>query len=218
VPIFDPTDISDREREWRDQTDETLRFYDDGEPDPRFRWGDDDDGDSHHVHREHLRSAEAAAKPLVTIEPRKAGGGRARPHSLSRPFNDRAAIAEVFARPDRTGDDNESHGSDDKRADRRRGYGVVATGRTGAPVGRPRRGTKNPERATELLLERCPGRTIQDLRGCLGRGKKTSQAREIAAELSIAVQDITGARKATQAALMAALDCSKATIGRMLAN
>lgn len=84
---------------------------------------------------------------------------------------------------------------------------VARFGGTGAPVGRPRHGTKKPEQAQRKILERCPGRSIDELRACLGRGRKSAAASVVRRELAAAVAEILDGRKATREALAEALSC-----------
>jgi hypothetical protein len=92
-------------------------------------------------------------------------------------------------------------------------YEVVETGRTGAPTGRPRLGTDDPEQAAQLLQDHDDGRrTIEQMRGLIGPGKRAD------AQLARAVAAITEARRATDQALAAALDCNRSTVHRLAAR
>jgi hypothetical protein len=84
-----------------------------------------------------------------------------------------------------------------------------------APAGRPRVGSNDPARAIQLLLERCPGRTIEELRACLRPGHKTQQMREAYGEVVPAVRAIRAERLATPRALAIGLDSGLRTIYRL---
>jgi hypothetical protein len=51
-----------------------------------------------------------------------------------------------------------------------RGFHIFQSGRTGAPAGRPRHGTKDAVVAERRLLDCCPGRSMEELRRCVRRG------------------------------------------------
>lgn len=98
------------------------------------------------------------------------------------------------------------------------GVSFEHTGRTGAPTGRPRRGTRDPQKAGDLLLQLCPDRTIDELRGSLKRGKPTAETREIRAELKAAVRELSAAHRASHKALADALQCGVRAVDRLAAS
>jgi hypothetical protein len=87
-------------------------------------------------------------------------------------------------------------------------YAIQDTGRTQAPVGRPPLGTDDPRQAARLL-EGHYGRTIEQLRPLIGRGKRAD------AQLAEAVAAIMDAHRATDKALAAALRCHHSTVYRL---
>jgi hypothetical protein len=88
---------------------------------------------------------------------------------------------------------------------------------TGVPTGRPRVGTKDPARAKQLIEERAGGRSVEELRGCLGRGRKNAAQRARREELAQIVRELRSERRATPEALAGALGCDPATIRRLVA-
>lgn len=122
-------------------------------------------------------------------------------------------LAEAFPAPS---DDHDRRAGPTDLADANRGFQSFSIGRTGAPVGRPHRGTKAPGTAEERLLNECPGHTIQELRRLAGaRGKPSAQARASRRVLERAVYCIREAQTATPEALAGALECSVRTIHRL---
>ena len=81
--------------------------------------------------------------------------------------------------------------------------------------GRPRTGSADPEQATRELLNRCPGRTLDDLRSAIGRGRKPDHLKAVAAELGREIHEIRAEELYTPMALAAALGCSPSTIQRL---
>ncbi|MGN6870304.1 MAG: hypothetical protein ACTHMY_18090 [Solirubrobacteraceae bacterium] len=81
--------------------------------------------------------------------------------------------------------------------------------------GRPRRGSLDPERAEELLLELCPGHTLDELRAALARGRPSKAARETRPVVSAAIREIRQRKRATPEALAEALRCDARTIRRL---
>lgn len=61
------------------------------------------------------------------------------------------------------------------------------------------------------MLELCPPRTISEIRGCLRRGPKTQEMKEVYSELAVAVFALRRQQRATPPALRAALECSERT-------
>jgi hypothetical protein len=55
--------------------------------------------------------------------------------------------------------------------------------------GRPRTGSADPEQATRELLNRCPGRTLEELRNALGRGRKPDHVKAVAAQLASEIHE-----------------------------
>jgi hypothetical protein len=95
-----------------------------------------------------------------------------------------------------------------------KGIHIMDSGRTGAPVGRPRLGSLDKNVAESLLTERCPYRTIDELRGCLGRSKPSAEALAVRADLAAAVREICQGRRVNRKALAEALECGIRTIDR----
>jgi hypothetical protein len=85
------------------------------------------------------------------------------------------------------------------------------------PVGPPPQGTTDPAEAKRLLAERCRS-TVEELRGCLGRGKPTAESKQLKTELAAVVSDILRGGFATSAALAGALGCNESTIRRLRAR
>ena len=110
---------------------------------------------------------------------------------------------------------------DDRRGGSRANPGVIAfdAGVTGAPAGRPRRGTKDPVRAAELLLERCPDRSIEQLRAAATtRGRPAPYLVSIRAELDRAIATILDEHRATSIAIAGALGCTTQAVDKMRAR
>jgi hypothetical protein len=97
------------------------------------------------------------------------------------------------------------------------GYWIEGNAASWQPAGRPASGSRKPARALELLLERCPARTIEELQSCLGRGRSRKADGDIRAELKTAVKDIRTASLATPDALAQVLACDVRTVQRLAA-
>jgi hypothetical protein len=100
---------------------------------------------------------------------------------------DHDAASDVFTRDD-----------DDGARRAGRGYRIVDSERTQAPVGRPKLGTKDAGKAELVLVERT-GHTMNEMRTTLGRGKRPPDW------LTRAVAEILTEHRATDVALAEAL-------------
>jgi hypothetical protein len=93
---------------------------------------------------------------------------------------------------------------------------------TGRPPGRRHTGSQDPDVAVSLL-EKHTGRSIKELRACLGSGKPTRDhaalRRDVLAPAIVAIRNgKRGEHRATPPALAAALDCSVSSIKRLAAG
>ena len=201
-----------------------------GDPDERDIWDDD---------IEYRREADLRPSPHPLVEIRPSRPGRVPPHpyagsveheeqygqqltpSMSGREGRRLYIGPSKRRPE----DNQAilewaFGELGEGADPRwdAHYGIEDTGRTGAPGGRPRHGTADGWQATLLILDRCPGRTIEELRGCISDGRPNANMRPIHDALSVAVSKICEARLATRDGLAAALECNVRAVHRLRAK
>jgi len=94
----------------------------------------------------------------------------------------------------------------------------VRVKRSSAPPGRPRHGSKDAQRVEQLLLEQCPGRTIDELRAALAPGRPSDAALEIRPQLTAAIKALRDQQRATPEALAEALCCDVRTIHRLAAS
>jgi hypothetical protein len=176
-------------------------------PDPDDFGYDDPDPDDPH--------APPAPAPLAVVNPSRASHVNQHPYAKTPQYGD---VRDLRDRPRISPNDpfgvagvgewmhGEGRGAE---------VSIWETGVTGAPAGRPRLGTTDPAAAARLLLERCPGRTLDEVRGCLCRGKPSVQARTVRAELAVAVRDISVSRRATHKALAEALGCGIRAVDRL---
>jgi hypothetical protein len=100
--------------------------------------------------------------------------------------------------------------------EKRKGFDIVQMS-SGLSPGRPVAGTRKPDRATELLLERCPGRTVEELRACVAVGRVRNVDSAVRDELVAAVKGIRDARLAPTATLAQALKCTDRTVRNLAA-
>jgi hypothetical protein len=179
------------------------------------------------------KPAAPAPAPLTVIPPRRVASppldhpyrgtpqyGQAREADPARPHARRAdepyLIERAYGTRDRDGFGSGVSAALREKAERgNAGYAVEATGRTGAPVGRPRIGTSVPADAERLLVEHCPEVSIAELSGCLRRGKPSAGVRRTRVALGDAVRTILHGRMATREALAGALGCNVRTIDRL---
>lgn len=109
-------------------------------------------------------------------------------------------------------------GTGSRPVDDNPGAEVIATGTTGAPVGRPRRGTRDADTAEQLLIEYCAGKTIDELRACVPKGRPPTDSLVTRDLLAGALRDISRGHRATHQALAEALQCGVRTVDRLAAR
>jgi hypothetical protein len=84
-----------------------------------------------------------------------------------------------------------------------------------ASAGLSRSAPKASDAAANVILERCPGRSMDDLRAHLGKGRPTAAGKVVRAQLEHSIFVIGEEKSATRKALAGALECDVATINRL---